>query len=1122
MDICLAVLTDENLEYLVKSDLKFFLEPIKQNQKQYMKYHRLLGKMDKKSILVKKNLPNIVVKLYKQQDMNYVKAMEIIAKRYCDLLFRLVSDTLDRQITIEDFCDFSNEQVADMLMKFQESTDNVFEIELLKIQMKLIGFPNVDDRIVEILSLCGIEEEICKEEDLTEETMPIKTILKEKNVLNKSKVRVKKLTPEEKRAKTKAALEEKEKARIFQMQIQEETNNKEKKNIEEKYDEELETLIQSKNGKIKTNDMEDEKMSRYIGVVNIKSNFYNFTPIGIYENNIYTPYSENDLDKLLPKSTMHNINFWYSYYDNEQINFMKEKFSEGYPVLLNCEIEELKENRTPDGVLYQTGYKILAMEAWNQKKISPLSDMGLYVVLNKEELLDDIESKRAIRVEKEGLVEGEQVLVNLGDGFYAGPFTIKSSPTNYTLLQVVDGKQFVYGYNSSDCVRVIVEPSTDVESWIGYNSWCYYTIKNNAKRVVKDLISDRDLLDSFKLTLEKTKELDYSNLDIDGIIEKIGESQFVGGSSIPEEIREQRISRVRSIMSSEENLLKVSAEILDLTCELLLKNKDNIQIEKLLLEIMTKKPELLDKIPRVRAIQDERDSAKAELEQLEIYRTEIEAKIKNIQESDVESEIQKNNLNETLSEELIAKKAELNEIKEHIGVAKTVVNLQGEVEKLKDDIAYYERNKKEIENGKTALEENFNKLIKDYSNKMYDLTFDGFMSSKMLQAAANWETKVQSEERSSRVLAINEISTQEMSREELIDYLVRMVQFTRPGYTRNTIINIFTCIAQGFLTVFSGMPGCGKTSICNIISEVLGLNSYAGLSMNLKDEKRFISVSVERGWTSKRDFIGYFNPLTKTIEENNRQVFNGLRLLDIEKKKGYSKWPFIILLDEANLSPMEYYWADFMNVCDELNDNSSINLGNDNVFQIPETLHFLATINNDHTTETLSPRLIDRAWIITLPKYSSMQFESENINEQIKNVTWDEIKKVFTIAGYEKKIFDRETKIIYEGLKDKLSKQGLYVSPRVDIAIQNYWIVASKLMDEDEYGNSANLVALDYAVAQKILPKIIGSGEEYESWLAEVQSYCDKKGLLYSAELLNTIITRGNQHMQMKYYRFFN
>ena len=52
--------------------------------------------------------------------------------------------------------------------------------------------------------------------------------------------------------------------------------------------------------------------------------------------------------------------------------------------------------------------------------------------------------------------------------------------------------------------------------------------------------------------------------------------------------------------------------------------------------------------------------------------------------------------------------------------------------------------------------------------------------------------------------------------DDLIDYIVDYVSAKR-DYSRNDIINIFTCVTQNFLTVFSGEPGTGKTSMCNII-----------------------------------------------------------------------------------------------------------------------------------------------------------------------------------------------------------------------------------------------------------------------------------------------------------------
>ena len=148
------------------------------------------------------------------------------------------------------------------------------------------------------------------------------------------------------------------------------------------------------------------------------------------------------------------------------LKFLKEK----------GEISELEENRTLDGKFNETGYKIPALEAWNKGKISFLSGIGMYIVLPKDVLKDDIAIKRVIHIEYEGMVAGEKVLVNLGEGFFAGPFVVKYAPTNGTwfiAMEGADGKHIINGYHESDCERVVIEPSYSVESWIGYSSWTY-------------------------------------------------------------------------------------------------------------------------------------------------------------------------------------------------------------------------------------------------------------------------------------------------------------------------------------------------------------------------------------------------------------------------------------------------------------------------------------------------------------------------------------------------------------------------------------------------------------------------------------------------------------------------
>ena len=1128
MSSTLKHFTDEELVVIVlNSGFERFLEPIKKNPKRYLQFNPFLGTKDVNSNLVQKNLPAVVLKLFHSADEPIVRVMEECAQEIADKLIYFMNSTLKREVSIEEIMSFSDEEIADIINEFLKVENNTFDPLLFCVQMKLIGCTEIDKRIDNIKELCGIDElwnDDLTENDESDEDTENKDADESKPLEKKEqhKTKHKKLTPQEKAARNKAALEAKAKAKAEEKNV-----NKKSLGLSEEKEQEPEPEIETKNSKeelkadFHIENQKEETVSRLIGVISIISNYYNFIPIGRYENGSYDSFSEIDIDDLIPNSQRHNINFYYNLWNDEQVKFVNSHYYENHPIILNCDIDELEENRMPDGTLNPTGYKYPAVDGYKKGKICSMSDAGLYTLLSLDDLIDDYRGRRVVRIKGDELAEGDKVLVNLKDGFYAGPFTIKYSPTNYTYyitMQAEEGKHYVSGYRSTDCKRVEVEPSMDVEEWIGYNKWVYYILKNNAQTVFKDCISDKDLLEALKEVLEKSDGLDYSNLDINGIMDKLDTSLIIG-KSLPDEIKKQRLDRIKTIMSDEENLKQILSEASDVIYDLLINNKESMQTEMLITEMFEKRPDLLEKVQSVRAVQSKLDSARAELEDLRAQKEKTTEEIRTIKTEEA-MKSRSDDIIDTITVEISDKRNELNNMLERLGVVKEAVDLQDKVKKLKEEAGYYEKHKEHLQNDAKNLEKDFIDLINNYSEKMADITFDGFMSSKMLQAAAAWEDSNDKNMLYSLAESINDIEVQESDSNSTVDYIVNIIKTVRPGYSKNDIINIMICAVQGFLTVFSGAPGCGKTSICNILAKTLGLNNYEKISEDLGAVKRYIPVSVERGWTSKRDLIGYFNPLTKAFEESNKEVFDGLRLLDVEYNKKYNKWPFYILLDEANLSPMEYYWADFMNVCDDRNDNCSVNLGNNNVFKIPETLHFLATINNDHTTETLSPRLIDRAWVVTLPRVSSI-ISSADVDEGIiKNISWTELKNAFDSDLNEKKNFDREAKTTYEGIKEKLSKQGIFISPRVDRSILKYWITGSTLMEEDEYGNPPSLIALDYAVSQKILPKIVGAGEEYELWLEDLKNYCDNKNLTYTVDILTSIIERGNR--RMKYYQFFD
>ena len=388
-----------------------------------------------------------------------------------------------------------------------------------------------------------------------------------------------------------------------------------------------------------------------------------------------------------------------------------------------------------------------------------------------------------------------------------------------------------------------------------------------------------------------------------------------------------------------------------------------------------------------------------------------------------------------------------------------------------------------------------------------------------MEAAADFRREETEKSVVIRAEAIRRLKTSALSGAELADYLVRGVSAVR-SYSANDILNLFLSLTQNFLTVFSGPPGSGKTSICSILAHVLGLDLVSeALSRQSPDSltlwpspefaDRYLPISVERGWTSKRDFVGYWNPLTKTFESVDDRRRDAFQALDAEARLGAPKLPAVMLLDEANLSPMEYYWADFMNVCDDASGHASISLGDHRRLKISPALRFLATINNDHTTETLSPRLVDRAAVITLPAADRRALirTAQSFEPQI--ISWAALSALFS-AGT-----TPLTGAPGEGLEELISltaAAGTPMSIRVQLAFEKAVLGGLNVFREDQkLGQSAADAALDCAAASRLLPHLSGNGPDYRSALANLLDAAHRRRLVRTAGLLKTMISRGDR-----------
>jgi hypothetical protein len=316
------------------------------------------------------------------------------------------------------------------------------------------------------------------------------------------------------------------------------------------------------------------------------------------------------------------------------------------------------------------------------------------------------------------------------------------------------------------------------------------------------------------------------------------------------------------------------------------------------------------------------------------------------------------------------------------------------------------------------------------------------------------------------------------------------------------LANIIITLSQSQFTLFSGLPGTGKTSLAKLIGNAIGI------------QNRLLNIPVARGWTSQRDVLGFFNALSQSFVPSSTGLYDLIEQMQNDSEIGGAT--SIVLLDEFNLSQPEHYFSPFMEMADS-ESSRKLYTGDPSKpeLKVPEHLRFLGTINHDDSVQALTPRMLDRASIINFDNrvgQSSMDFsfsigEIEVITETIKG---DDFIKLFKAPKSElpsniASIIDEITKVLHDD--NPAFGTQIIISYRKIKAISSYYNVASPLMI------SHNLAALDYAICQHIIPLINGYGEQFGERLKKLLDTIPNE-LIKSCKKLDHIIARGELNMQ--------
>lgn len=240
-----------------------------------------------------------------------------------------------------------------------------------------------------------------------------------------------------------------------------------------------------------------------------------------------------------------------------------------------------------------------------------------------------------------------------------------------------------------------------------------------------------------------------------------------------------------------------------------------------------------------------------------------------------------------------------------------------------------------------------------------------------------------------------------------------------------------------------------------------------------------------------------------------------MKQLTRENVENIVKAPYFVLLDEANLSPIEYYWSHFNFFADDPS-KQKITYSDGTEYYFGSELRFLATINYDQTTADLSPRFLDRAWVISMNTVSVDAIVSSLTNDtMVKNsdevISLDVLNNLFDWKNVKEKKMNQITKTRLDRIIDKMRDGNHTISPRSIQAITHYYLVAEEYMSSKE-------VALDFAISQKILPCINGNGKQYGEFLKDLMNICKENQLNKSANIIAKIIERSEH----EFYGFFS
>lgn len=264
---------------------------------------------------------------------------------------------------------------------------------------------------------------------------------------------------------------------------------------------------------------------------------------------------------------------------------------------------------------------------------------------------------------------------------------------------------------------------------------------------------------------------------------------------------------------------------------------------------------------------------------------------------------------------------------------------------------------------------------------------------------------------------------------DLVQFVVNYARDSRLHlyYTPQDIAAFIAGLGASRLTILQGMSGTGKTSLPKIFTEAVLGNCEL--------------IEVESSWRDKNELLGYYNEFSRiyTPKKFTQALYKA--------KLNPERLTFIVL-DEMNLSRVEYYFSDFLSLMEHEEDKREIKLLNIGLYRteggnrypyqalsdghtikIPSNVWFVGTANRDESTFEISDKVYDRAHTMNFNQRASKMLHQHTPIPQ-RYLSVDDLLQLFEEA--QRTIhFDLDSSTVVKEVEELLAPYNISFGNRV-------------------------------------------------------------------------------------------